>query len=102
MHSALTGHQLLSIDLHVDALADSEQGLNDSLNKNADDALMCLLADDGDAAMMAIDWVGSIYLNESTLKKLRSVWRKRFNINVQNSLPTFIDSIHRTNFKSMA
>jgi hypothetical protein len=42
-----------------------------SLDKDADDALLCMLADDGDVAMMVIDWDGSIYRNENALKKRR-------------------------------
>ena len=47
--------------------------LKASLDKDADDALLCMLADDGDVAMMVIDWDGSIYRNENALKKLQTM-----------------------------
>jgi len=97
LHAALTGHKPLSIDLYVEALADFEQELKDSLNKDADDALLCVLADDGDVAIMIIDWDGSIYRNENALKKLHAMWRNSFDINVQTLLPIFSDQIHQNN-----
>ena len=97
LHAALMGHKPLSIDLYVDALADHEQELKDSLNEDADDALLCVLADDGDVAMMVIDWDGSICRNENALKKLHAMWRNSFAINVQNLLPIFSDHIHQNN-----
>ena len=57
-------------------LADYEGELKASLDKDADDALLCMLADDGDVAMMVIDWDGSIYRNENALKKLRAMRRR--------------------------
>ena len=69
LQSALSGHKPLSIDLYVEVLADYEDELKASLDKDADDALLCMLADDGDVAMMVIDWDGSIYRNENALKK---------------------------------
>ena len=40
----------------MEVLADFEDELKASLDKDADDALLCMLADDGDVAMMVIDW----------------------------------------------
>ena len=52
LQSALSGQSPLSIDLYVEVLADFEDELKASLDKDADDALLCMLADDGDVAMM--------------------------------------------------
>ena len=62
---ALSGQSPLSIDLYVEVLAGYEDELKASLDKDADDALLCMLADEGDVAMMVIDWDGSIYRNEN-------------------------------------
>jgi hypothetical protein len=66
LQSALSGQSPLSIDLYVEVLADYEDELKASLDKDADDALLCMLADDGDVAMMVIDWDGSIYVIHQT------------------------------------
>lgn len=94
---ALAGQKQLSIDLYVEALAAFEQDLKDSLNRDADDALLCVLADSGDVAMMVIDWDGRIYRNENALRKLHAMWRNSFDANVKKLLPIFSDHIHRKN-----
>ncbi|TSE34757.1 hypothetical protein Tfont_02556 [Tepidimonas fonticaldi] len=97
LQSALSGQSPLSIDLYVEVLADYEDELKASLDKDADDALLCMLADDGDVAMMLIDWDGSIYRNENALKKLQAMWRHSFDTNVQTLLPIFSTHISQKN-----
>ena len=97
LQSALSGQSPLSIDLYVEVLADYEDELKASLDKDADDALLCMLADDGDVAMMVIDWDGSIYRNENALKKLQAMWRQSFDTNVQTLVPILSDHISQKN-----
>lgn len=58
------------MDLYVDALADHKTALAASLDKDADDALLCWLADEGQVAMMVTGWDGTVYRNEGALEKL--------------------------------
>jgi len=95
--SALSGRKPLSLDLYVEALADHEAALKASLNQDADDALLCVLADDGDVAMLVIQWDGSIYRNENALKKLRALWRHNFDANVQTLVPILSTHISQKN-----
>ena len=97
LQSALNGKTPLSIDLYVEVLAGYEDELKASLNRDADDALLCVLADDGDVAMMVIDWDGSIYRNENALKKLQAMWRNSFDANVQTLVPIFTTHISQKN-----
>ena len=97
LQAALSGQSPLSIDLYVEVLADHEDELKASLDKDADDALLCMLADDGDVAMMLIDWDGSIYRNENALKNLQAMWRHSFEINVQTLVPVLSDHISQKN-----
>ena len=97
LYSALSGQSLLSIDLYVEVLADYEDELKASLEEDADDALLCVLADDGDVAMMVIDWDGSIYRNENALKKLRAMWQHRFDTNLQTVVPILSTHISKKN-----
>jgi hypothetical protein len=97
LQSALSGQSPLSIDLYVEVLADYEDELKASLDKDADDALLCMLADEGDVAMMIIDWDGSIYRNENALKKLQAMWRHSFEINVRTLVPILSDHISQKN-----
>lgn len=97
LQSALSGQSPLSIDLYVEVLADFENELKASLDNDADDALLCMLADDGDVAMMVIDWDGSIFRNENALKKLQTMWGHSFDSNVQILLPILSDHISQKN-----
>ncbi len=97
LQSALSGQSPLSIDLYVEVLAEYEDELKASLDKDADDALLCMLADDGDEAMMVIDWDCSINRNENALKKLQAMWLHSFEINVQTLLPILSDHISQKN-----
>ena len=94
---ALSGQSPLSIDLYVEVLAGYEDEQKASLDKDADDALLCMLADEGDVAMMVIDWDGSIYRNENALKKLKAMWRGSFDINVQTLVPILSSHISQKN-----
>ncbi len=60
LQSVLSGQSPLSIELYVEVPADYEDELKACLDKDADDALLCMLADDGDVAMMVVEWDGSI------------------------------------------
>lgn len=97
LQSALSGQSPLSIDLYVEVLAGYEDELKASLDKDADDALLCMLADEGDVAMMVIDWDGSIYRNENALNKLKAMWRGSFDINVQTLVPILSSHISQKN-----
>ncbi len=56
----LTQEIAMSNNLYAEELADFEAELKASLDKDADDALLCMLADQGDVAMMLIDGGGNL------------------------------------------
>lgn len=99
LHAALCGDTKLSIDLYVEVLADPEDALKASLDRDADadDALPCMLADDGNVAMLLIDWQGTIHRNDNALEKLRAMWRSSFEANCKTVVPIFSDHIHQRN-----
>ena len=80
--------------LHAEELADFEAELKASLDKDADDALLCMLADQGDVAMMLIDGDGKIYQNEAALAKLKRMWAAAFDANTQILVPLLSDHIN--------
>ena len=78
-------------------LAGFEDELKASMDKDADDALLCILADEGNVAMMVFDWDGSIYRNENALKRLQAIWRHSFDANMQTLVPIFTTHISQKN-----
>ena len=97
LHAALRGEKNLSIDLYVEVLVDHEDALTASLDHDADDALLCMLADDGDVAMLLIDWQGAIHRNDNALEKLRAMWHSSFEANCKTIVPIFSDHISQRN-----
>lgn len=95
--AALSGQRPLSIDLYVEVLAGHEGELRASMVEDGDDVLLCMLADEGNVAMMIIESDGSIYRNENALKKLNVMWRHSFDANVQTLVPIFSSHISQRN-----
>lgn len=87
----------LSNDLYVEVLAGHEGALKASLDADADDALLCVLADDGDVAMLLVDWTGIVYRNEEALERVKAMWRDNFEVNVQKLVPIFVEFISQNN-----
>jgi hypothetical protein len=87
----------LSNDLYADVLAGHEAALKASLDADADDALLCVLADDGDVAMLLVDWTGTIHRNEDALEHVKAMWRDNFEVNVQKLVPIFVEFISQNN-----
>lgn len=97
LDAALRGEKELSIDLYVEVLADHEDALKASLDRDADDALLCMLADDGNVAMLLIDWQGTIHRNDNARKKLHQMWRASFDANCKTMVPIFSEHISQRN-----
>lgn len=95
--AALNGSRSMSQSLYAEVLADYENELKASLNNDADDALLCMLAEDGEVAMMVINWDGTIYRNEAALAQMQGMWKHKFDTNVQTLLPIFSDHISKNN-----
>ena len=89
----LTQEMAMSNNLYAEELADFEAELKASLDKDADDALLCMLADQGDVAMMLIDGDGKIYQNRAALEQLKRMWGAAFDANMQILVPLLSDHI---------
>ncbi len=87
----------LSLDLYVEVLAGHEAALKASLDADADDALLCVLADDGDVAMLLVDWLGVVHRNEEALERVKAMWRDNCEVNVQKLVPIFVEHISQSN-----
>jgi hypothetical protein len=97
LEDVLHGRKPLSLDCYVEVLASHETKLKESLDDDADDALLCMIADEGDVAMLVIDWDGSIYRNDNALAKLREMWGISFDQNVKVMAPIFAEHISQRN-----
>jgi len=90
---AFSGQQPLSLDLYVEGIASHESALAASLNDDADDALLCVLVDEGEAAVLLIGWDGTRYRNERGLAHLRAMWKERYHNHLTTLIPVFAEHI---------
>ena len=93
LEAALHSRKPLDIDVYVDVLASHEARLQESLDEDADDAMLCMIADDGNVAMLVIGWDGHIYRNENALEQLRQMWGISFDQNVKIMVLIFAEHI---------
>jgi hypothetical protein len=69
--------------------------LQDSLHEDADDALICVVEDRHDVAMLLIEWDGTVLHNEAAFERLRQMWMHNFTSNIQKLIPVFVDHIRQ-------
>ena len=60
----------LSLDAFVEIVASHQTRLQISLNDDSDDALLCMVVDEGDVALLVVDWAEGTYRNEDELRKI--------------------------------
>jgi len=64
--------------------------LEESLHDDADDALICVVEDANDVAMLLIEWDGSVLQNETALERLQQMWKHNYTANMQKLIPVFL------------
>jgi hypothetical protein len=84
---------LFSADLLNTVLMNFIDELEESLHDDADDALICVMEDDHDVAMVLIEWDGAVLQNEKAFERPKQMWKHDFTANVQKLIPVFVDHI---------
>lgn len=63
------------------------------MHDDADDALICVVEDDNDVAMLLIEWDGSVIHNDAALERLQQMWKHNYTANMQKLTPVFLDHL---------
>lgn len=95
LEQALLHGAAMSAALCTDVLMDAADELQASLREDGDDALIALVAEEREVAMLLIDKAGMRYRNEAALEQLRQMWRQHYAANLQIVLPLFVDDLHQ-------
>ena len=95
LEQALLRSAAMSDALCTEVLMDAVDELEASLREDGDDALIALVAEDADVAMLLIDKAGTHYRNQAALEQLQQMWRQHYAANVQTVLPLFVDDLHQ-------
>ena len=82
-----------SADLLNSVLMNFIDELEESLHDDADDALICVVEDDQDVAMLLIEWDGAVLHNEKAFDRLQQMWKHNLTANLQKLIPLFVDHI---------
>jgi hypothetical protein len=93
LEQALLHGAAMSAALYTDVLMDAADDLQASLREDGDDALIALVAEEREVAMLLIDKAGTHYRNEAALGQLRQMWRQHYAANLQTVLPLFVDDL---------
>lgn len=94
LEQALLHGTAMSDALCTDVLVDAADELQASLREDGDDALIALVVEDHEVAMLLIDKAGVRYQNEAALGQLQQMWRQHYTTNIQTVLPLFVDDLH--------
>jgi hypothetical protein len=84
-----------SADLLNSVLMNFIDELEESLHNDADDALICVVEDDHDVAMLLIEWDGAVLQNEKACERLKQMWKHNYVANTQKLIPVFVDHIRQ-------
>ncbi len=64
-----------------------------SLHEEADDALICVVEDDGEVAMLLIHWDGTVLQNSQAFDRIKRMWQENFVANTRKLIPEFVDHL---------
>ena len=95
LDQALLHGAAMSAALCTDVLMDAADELQVSLREDGDDALIALVVEDDEVAMLLIDKAGERYQNQAALGQLQQMWRQHYAANLQTVLPLFVDDLHQ-------
>jgi hypothetical protein len=83
--------------LFQDVLIGFRDSLHDSLHSDADDALICVVADGNEVALMLIEWDGVELQNAAALVRIREMWKGNYVLNMDKLIPVFVDHLGQGN-----
>lgn len=94
LEQALLHGAAMSAALCTDVLMDAADELEESLREDGDDALIALVAEGLEVALLLIDKAGTRYRNEAARAQLQQMWRSHYAANLQTLLPLFVDDLN--------
>jgi hypothetical protein len=71
--------------------------LHDSLHSDADDALICVVVDGDEVALMLIEWDGVELWNTAGLDRIREMWKGNYVVNMEKLIPVFAEHLGQGN-----
>src|SRR5476649_1482930 len=83
LEQALLNSGPLSAPLFENMLTDYVDEMKASLQEDTDDALICLVSEGQDVALMLFEWDGTLHQNEAARDRLQKMWKHNYATNMQ-------------------
>ena len=95
LENALLHNTALSEELYDEVLADFVEQMKESLHKDADDALICLVGEIDQAAMMLVEVDNKVLRNDAARLRLKQLWKENYESNVSRLIPILVDHLNQ-------
>ena len=93
LKNVLLHNTALSDEMYDDILADFVDQMKESLRQDADDALICIVAETDKAAMLLVEANNKVLCNNAARRRLKQIWKENYVMNVLKVIPIFVDHL---------
>lgn len=93
LENALLHNVMWSDELYNEVLTDFFEQIKESLHGDADDAIICLVAEEAQAAMMLVEVDNNVLRNEAARHRLKQLWKQSYEINITKVIPIFVEHL---------
>jgi hypothetical protein len=93
LKNALLYNTALSDEMYDLVLADFVDQMRESLERDADDALICVVAETDEAAMLLVEANNKVLGNDAARSRLKQIWKENYEMNVLKVIPMFVDHL---------
>jgi hypothetical protein len=85
---------VMHYSLYEYELEESLEEFKSSLEADQDDYIFAVTENSGHIAMVLIDRLGKVYVNEQARDRLRTVWKNAYNHNMRLLIPAFARQLY--------
>lgn len=93
LKNVLLHNTALSDEMYDEVLADFVELMKESLRQDADDALICVVAETDEAAMLLVEANNEVLRNDAARHRLKQIWKENYKANVLKVIPLFVDHL---------
>lgn len=93
LKNVLLYNTALSDEMYDVVLADFVDQMKESLGRDADDALICVVAERDEAAMLLVEANNKVLRNDAARSRLKQIWKENYEMNVLKVIPMFVDHL---------
>lgn len=93
LENTLLHNIMWSDELYNEVLTDFVEQMKESLHGDADDAIIWLVAEEAQAAMMLMEVDSNVLHNEVARHRLKQLWKESYEINVTKIIPILVEHL---------